>query len=282
MSERDLPPGEPTRPLVSVVTVVLNGAATLERTIRSVLDQTYRPIEYIVVDGGSSDGTLALIQAYAPHLACWISEPDGGISEAFNRGIRLATGDYVALLNADDWMDPSHIAKGVHALARSPAGFVFGDLRCASEQGGPSHRVPGDAHYRRWLRHHMPDVNHPSMLVRRSAYEVVGLFDARYRVAMDYDWVLRADQAGVAGEYVPGLRVHMSLGGVSDRSFPKALREVRDISIRHGYPRAYAQARFAYRLAKGFGRRLAERHLPYAVHARLRQMVNGRHFHPIG
>ena len=95
--------GTPDRPLVSIVTVVYNGAATIERTIASVLGQSYPNIEYIIVDGGSTDGTLDILRAHEDRVDLWVSERDGGIYDAMNKGVALCTGEWVGLINADDW-----------------------------------------------------------------------------------------------------------------------------------------------------------------------------------
>ena len=108
--------GRARKPLVSVITVCRNAATTVERTVRSVLAQSYKPLEYIIVDGGSTDGTLDIIRRNRRKIARIVSEPDRGISDAFNKGIRLSRGAYVHLLNADDWMEPDTISRGVEAL----------------------------------------------------------------------------------------------------------------------------------------------------------------------
>ena len=111
--------------LASIVTITFNSQKTLNRTIDSVLGQTYPDIEYIVIDGGSTDGTLDILRARDNDIDFWLSEPDAGISDAFNKGISLAHGAYVALVNSDDWLEPTHISTAVDVLLRTTAGFVF-------------------------------------------------------------------------------------------------------------------------------------------------------------
>ena len=193
-------PGKaPDHPTVSIVTAVRNGRAVIEKTILSVLNQTYPRIEYIIIDGGSTDGTVDVIRKYKDRIAYWVSEPDKGISDAFNKGIRAATGEYVALLNADDWMSEDQVAAGVAALRGSQADYVFGDLLLHDADGRVLYRINGDPDYTRIIRSKMPKVNHPSVLARRSLYERVGLFDVAYRYAMDYEWVLRVHAQGGTG-----------------------------------------------------------------------------------
>jgi glycosyltransferase involved in cell wall biosynthesis len=270
---------EVEQPLVSIVTVALNRAASIGRTIESVLGQSYRPIEHVVIDGGSRDGTVEVIGRYADWLAYWVSEPDRGISDAFNKGLARTRGALIGLVNADDWLAPEQIATGVAALRRSGADFVFGDLVYHAAGGGSRFRIRGDPDYARAIGRGMPDVNHPTLLARRAVYERVGGFDPDLRFAMDYDWLLRAHRAGFRGCYEPALVGHMTLAGVSDRRFRLAFAEVREIAIRHGQPRLSAWALYGGRLAKSGTRRLLERLLPAGLHERMRRRIN-RQFTP--
>ena len=262
------------RPLVSIVTVVLNRAATLKRTIESVLGQTYAPIEYIVIDGGSTDGTVEVIRRDADRLAHWQSQPDRGISDAFNKGVAAAQGDCIGLLNADDWLEPEQIERAVTALRRSGTDFVFGDLLYHDAAGRTLFRIRGDPHYARAIDRGMPDVNHPTLLARRGVYERVGGFDPALRFAMDYDWLLRAHRAGLRGSYAPEIVGHMTLAGVSDRDYLRALGEVRDIAIAHGEPAARAWPLYLYRAAKGTAQRALRRSAPAGLYEMLRRWVN--------
>ncbi|MGI9434438.1 MAG: glycosyltransferase family 2 protein [Geminicoccaceae bacterium] len=268
------------RPKVSVITVVLNGGEALLRTIQSVLAQTYQPIEYIVIDGGSTDGSVDLIKRHHNSIAFWISEPDRGISDAFNKGIAAATGDYVGLLNADDWLSPDQIETAVAALETGKArqageaSFAFGNLMYYASDGTPLHLIQGDPSYADKIESRMPALNHPTMLVRRSLFETLGGFDQRYRVAMDYDWVLRAHLAGHRGVHAPGVLGHMTLAGTSDRRFVEGLSEVRRIAISHGQPRLRAWPLFGFRVLKGVMQRRLQRHAPASIYRRLRRWIN--------
>jgi glycosyltransferase involved in cell wall biosynthesis len=260
--------------VVTVISVVLNRAASLARTVESVLGQSYAPIDYVIIDGGSSDGTLEVIARYADRLAYWISEPDGGIGEAFNKGLAAAQGAYVALVNADDWLEPDQVERAVEALEATGADFVFGDLIYHDPDGRARHRIRGDPDYASRIGAGMPDVNHPTMLVRRRVYERIGGFDPRYRFAMDYDWLLRAHRAGLRGTYAPAVVGHMTLAGESDRDYARALGEVRTIAIAHGAPAAPAWARFLFRVAKGAAQRGLRRVAPAGLYEGLRRRIN--------
>lgn len=266
------------QPLVSLITVVLNSGATLSRTIESVFAQQYRPIDYIIIDGGSSDGTLELIKQHKARLAYWTSEPDNGISDAFNKGLKAAQGDYIGLLNADDWLSPDQIENAVQALAASDGSFVFGDLLYHAPDGKPLHMIRGDDSYAIKIKSLMPALNHPTMLIKRSVFEDVGGFDQGYRVAMDYDWALRAHLAGHHGVYSNTIFGHMTLAGTSDRHFVESLSEVRMIAIGHGQQAMKAWLLFGYRVVKGLAQRLLHRHAPRPLYRLLRTWFN-RDYH---
>jgi len=257
-SRRDAWPGAGTT--VSVITVAYNASATLERTIRSVLEQEYRPLEYLVVDGGSTDGTIELLRAHDDRIDYFRSEPDQGISDAFNKGIALARGEVIALLNADDWYLPGAVSAAVVALAEDPnCGFVFGDLLLEEESGESRMVQKGDSDYLRQISWTMPSVPHPTVFVRRQVYERYGLFRTELTTAMDYEWLLRVSLQGVRGKYLPQLQAGMRLGGLSDTAFSRGYREVFQVSIAYGHPWFRAAVRLAAKTLKGGGRRLLER-----------------------
>lgn len=267
-------PAVSPRPLLSVITTVRNGEKTLGRTMDSIRAQRFPGLEYIVVDACSTDGTHDIIRANADLVTHWISERDRGISDGFNKGIALSRGAYVALLNADDWLSPGQLAQGIRTLEESGADFVFGDLLYHDEAGRPLYRIRGEADYARRIGHVMPGLNHPTVIVRRCAYEKAGLFDLGLKLAMDYDFLLRLHRQGGRGVYDPIILGHMALEGVSDTSGNRALDEVRDIAIRHGALPPLAWARYGFRLIKTTVRRALERRLPASVAHSLRSSVN--------
>ncbi|WP_222184338.1 glycosyltransferase family 2 protein [Geminicoccus harenae] len=264
-------------PLISIVTVCRNAAGSIEAMLASVAAQRGRAIEHVVIDGASTDGTLEILERWRQHLAVLVSEPDGGIADAFNKGIARASGTWLMFLNADDRLGPNQVARAAATLERTGADGVFGDLICEDESGRPLHRIAGDPDYAAWIDRAFPALNHPTLMVRRDLFDEIGGFDPNLRVAMDYDWCLRAHRAGARFVYDPEIVGHYRLGGASDRQWLRAASELRTISIRHGLPPAKAWPIWGGRVARAAAQRLLGRILPGQVHAALRRRVNRSH-----
>jgi glycosyltransferase involved in cell wall biosynthesis len=209
------------QPLFSIVTIVRNGVTTFERAMLSVLSQEYPKIEYIVVDGGSTDGTLEIIRSRDDRIAIWVSETDAGISDAFNKGVAFALGDIVGILNSDDWYEPGAISAAVHALAENGADIAYGKLQYW-EGDRRTYLVTSDASR---LDRGMT-VGHPTVFVRRACYERLGLFRLDFLQAMDYEWLLRAKSGGARFCFVDLCLANMQGGGVGDRHWRKSQSEV--------------------------------------------------------
>lgn len=240
--------GEPP-PRVSIVTVARNAGATLERTIRAVQGQQLPSIEHVVIDGASTDHSIELLKSCLRAGDFWISEPDRGIADAFNKGVALARGEYIQFLNADDWLSDGQVARAVGVLERSGADFVFGDL-VFHRDGQPAFLYRGDPNYAIGLASHLPPVNHPTMLVRRSLFERAGLFCVEHRYAMEYDWLQRVVRCGGRGVHDSGIVGHMTHEGISNMAFRRTEREVRDIAVAFGRPLLKAHLRAETRILK--------------------------------
>ena len=266
--------GSSTTPLVTIITIVFNNRSHIERAMQSVLAQSYRNLEYIIIDGGSTDGTVDIVRHYADRLSYWHSAKDGGIADAFNRGVALARGDIIGLVNADDWMSLDQVETAVAALAETGAPFVFGDLIYHQAGGSPVYRIAGDPDYAGKLWHRMPQVTHPTAMVRREVYERHGLFDPMWRIGMDYDWLCRLSAVGVHGVHSRDVLGHMSLGGVSDARWRECLDEHREIAIRHGAPKASLTMIYMLRRNKIRLRMWMQRHMPQQIVLLLRRTVN--------
>lgn len=209
------------KPLVSIVTVVLNDKAGLEKTIESVLNQTYDNIEYTIIDGGSTDGSTDILRSCADRLDYWVSEPDEGISDAFNKGIRSATGDIVGILNAGDWYEPDAVSNVVNVFLTSDPDIIHGKLQMW-EMGLKREFVSANDEM---LIREMT-VNHPASFIRRECYEKIGFYNTDFHYAMDYEWVLRAKTRDLKLVFVEACLANMNRGGVSNRFWRKGLREV--------------------------------------------------------
>lgn len=256
---------------VSIVTVCYNAATTLERTIQAVLAQTCSDLEYIIIDGGSTDGTVDIIRKYQARIAFWRSERDGGIADAFNKGIACATGAYIGFVNADDWPEPGNADIAVEILEVHPAAaFVYGDL-IIHRQGAAVYRYSGSADYRSGFGLSMGRLNHPTLICRREMFDRIGLFDTRYRVAMDFDWLLRLHCAGFYGLYDSRIQGHMETGGASVRLMLRGLAETRDAALAVGRPRWNTWRHFWICYLKARLRLFAEAYLSYGLAQWLRR-----------
>jgi glycosyltransferase involved in cell wall biosynthesis len=214
--------------IISVITAVKNRHKTVGQALDSLLSQSYSAVESIVIDGASTDGTLAVLEFYRSRLSLLISEPDQGIYEALNKGIEHATGDVVGFLHADDVFENSDVlAKMADAFQDPSVDAVYGDLVyvrhddiCQVIRYWKSGLYDAEALSCGW----MPP--HPTFYVRRSVYERLGGFDTSYRIAADYDMVLRFLAAGkIHAVYIPEVLVRMRTGGISNRSFKTIIRK---------------------------------------------------------
>ena len=233
---------EPGKPLVSIITVVRNGEKYLCQAIESVLSQDYPNIEYIIIDGGSTDSTLDIIREYDNKLAYWISEPDNGISDAFNKGIAKSTGDIIGIINSDDWYEPRAVQTVVNEFVSHPEiGIVCGTV--AYWQGKrfmyTSSSRPGG------LRRQMT-VQHPTVFVRKEVYDRYGTFRNDFRYAMDYELMLRFNLAGVKMTALPDRIANMRLSGKSDSGWKPAYQEVYRAKIINGLPRSSSWLEYIY------------------------------------
>ena len=172
------------KPLITIVTVVRNGEKTLEQTILSVINQTYRNIEYIIVDGESTDGTLDIIKKYEDKIDYWVSEADKGIYDAMNKGIALATGDFIALLNSDDWYELDACEIIVNRINEKDADIYYGMIRVIKDEAPFIIRGYTD----RVLPLHM--IPHQACFVKKNIYKIYQ-YDIKYKMAADHDFMIR-------------------------------------------------------------------------------------------
>lgn len=214
-------------PSFSVITVCLNAAGTIEQSLESVLSQTLPPAEYIVVDGGSTDGTREIVERYRPRLTQVVFEPDDGIYDAFNKGLARATGDLVGILNADDLYAPWALETVAEACRQNPeAGVFYGKLAVVDEARGRWTVYPVGEHRRLLGR---MSIAHPATFVARSLYGRHGFFDPTFRVSGDWEFILRLFRAGEGFCPVDRVLTAFRNSGVSSAYTPRLLRENRRI-----------------------------------------------------
>ena len=221
----------------SIITVVYNASTVLKKTILSVINQTYNHIEYIVVDGGSSDGTAELIRQYQSGLHYWISEPDKGIYDAMNKGLRVATGDYVWFLNAGDTFQHQHIVSDV-ALKAEQAGLpdiLYGETDLMDSKGHvfAKRRLKAPPKLTRKSFRMGMLVCHQAFIVKRS---IAPEYDLQYRFSADFDWCIRCmEKAGETGNLInTNLRlVNYLYEGVTTANRKASLKERYAIMCRY-------------------------------------------------
>jgi glycosyltransferase involved in cell wall biosynthesis len=207
---------------VSVITVAYNAVHTIEDTLRSVASQDYPDVEHIIIDGGSTDGTVDIIERYRQHLAVAVSEPDDGIYDAMNKGIALASGDIIGTLNADDWYaDQEVLGRVVDAFNADPGlQAVYGDIVfVAREAPQQTVRYLQSRSYRDGLfeKGWMPP--HPTLFVKQDVYQRYGVFDTAFRIQSDFDLCIRLFKVHqIKTRYLPGIMVRMRMGGVTSSS----------------------------------------------------------------
>ncbi len=216
---------------VSIITVTYNSATSLENTLRSVETQTFRDIEHIIIDGGSTDGTLSIIEKHRDRIAQVVSEPDKGIYDAINKGLRLATGDVIGILNSDDVLaDATTIETIVRNMQQTNAEIAYGDLLYCTDTAMINTVI-------RYWRSNIFDPKalkfgwmcpHPTLYVRRKVYEQVGEYDTAFRISADYDFILRVFSRNYRSVYIPNVLVKMTTGGVSNRDVQSMCRKSRE------------------------------------------------------
>ena len=206
---------------VSIITVAYNSSKTIKETINSVLAQTYNNIEYIIVDGKSTDGTVELVQSYGDKISRFVSEKDNGIYDAINKGVKMATGDVVGILNSDDILSHNRIIQGViDTFEQEQVDSVYGDLKYVSPTDNSKtvrYWKSGDYNRNKFIFGWMPP--HPTFYVKRKAYEQFGLFDTNLKSAADYELMLRfLYKHKISAAYINEVMVYMKTGGQSNAS----------------------------------------------------------------
>jgi len=209
-------------PLISIITVSLNSQDTIRTTIESVLGQNYKNIEYIIVDGGSTDGTLKIIDKYKYKIKKIISEPDQGVFDAMNKGIEIATGDIIGILNSDDlYIGKNTIEIIIEKIEKTQASICWGDLVYIGKNNlDKIIRYWKSSSYKegRFQDGWMPP--HPTFFVRKEVYKKYGVFNLNFPISADYELMLRfLEKHKVSSCYIERVLVKMRIGGQSNKSF---------------------------------------------------------------
>ncbi len=217
---------------VSIITVVRNNVATIKDAINSVIGQTYKNIEYIVVDGASTDGTVSVVESYTNKIDKFITEKDHGVYDAMNKGITLATGDIIGILNSDDmYFDKNVIERIVNTFREKKTDSVFGDLHYVDKNNTDkvmrywktSNFKPG-SFAKGW---HPP---HPSFFVKKEVYEKYGLYDLELSISADFDLMLRLlEKHQISSVHLPIILVKMRTGGQSNNSLKNIITSNKSI-----------------------------------------------------
>lgn len=234
---------------ISVVTVVRNNVEQIAETINSVLDQHYPDLEYIVIDGASTDGTIEKIRAFGDRIAHFVSEPDRNLYDAMNKGIALATGEIVGIINSGDRYLPGALQLVADSFAgRSLDETIFwGDVQyefLGRVKGFRPHNLKRGAF-----------APHPSMFVPKRIYDRIGVYDITLSFLADYDFMYRAiNHHGLKPLYVPQLVAFYREGGLSDRNIVPCLKDELTVKLRYGQNPLLARSIYILKLIKNFPR----------------------------
>ncbi len=238
---------------ISIITITYNSERTLKETLESVVSQNYPDLEYIIIDGGSKDATLSILESYKEHISYLVSEKDDGISDAFNKGIKVATGDVIGILNSDDLLLPN----ALHAIAEAYEQGVdvyrgniilWNDVtqyKCREIPSMKFPKVPYVIH-----------VAHPATFITREAYQKHGVFDLSFHYAMDLELLCRFYREGAVFKYVDADLAMFRIGGATSESLRKKKDELMLLIRKNGGTAFHAKLYYAFvyvfDLAKSF------------------------------
>ena len=223
-------------PLISIITVVYNGKKSLEQTIQSVINQSYKNKEYIIIDGGSTDGTVEIIKQYEPYLNYWISESDRGIYDAMNKGIKLAKGKIIGILNSGDLYSQNALQEVAELYSLNQASeylIITGAMiRFDNKAKIEFIQKRNQTDLNRKINLGMP-LNHPATFITKNVYETIGYFDPELQICGDYDLIFRSYHSQlVKFIFTDSVLASMSMGGVSESFAGIAIRAREALKIR--------------------------------------------------
>lgn len=232
------------KPKISIITAVFNNEKFLEKSINSVLSQTYENIEYIIIDGGSTDGTLDIIKKYDDRIDYWVSEKDSGVYDALNKALRVCKGEYICVLNGDDYYKKHALEKSLGEIEKTNSDYCIANARFVNAKSVMKPIFPLKEGF---IYQEMP-YPHVSLVAKKEIYEKVGFFDTSFKIAGDHDMALRIHLAGFRACYLDEVVALLEPDGIS--SSTKSMRESRDVAIKNGKPRTLACKTFFVQFVK--------------------------------
>jgi glycosyltransferase len=215
----------------SIITATYNSEATIEDALKSVASQSYSNIEHIIIDGGSKDNTLKIIENYKDKIAYFVSEPDKGIYDALNKGINAATGDVIGFLHADDLFYSNLVLeKTAKQFSENITDSIYGDLLYVSKENTEKvirNWKAGKYSIKKLKRGWMPP--HPTFYVKKDVYVNFGTFDTDFKIAADYDFILRVlGKYKISTNYLPEIMIKMRVGGESNKNINNIIRKMKE------------------------------------------------------
>lgn len=222
--------------MFSLITICYNSSQTIERTIKSVLAQSYTDFEYIIVDGASKDNTMDIVRQYEPLFEGrmkWVSEPDKGIYNAMNKGIMRSLGDIIGIVNSDDWLEPNTLQILADEINQDPSNrekILTGEVLFHYEDGTTQLYPTSYERYEYFAKRYRMGLNHPATFVPRAIYDRIGLFDERFKLYADADFIIRCYEAGVGVHFIHKALSNMADGGASN---VRSRRELDDSLLKY-------------------------------------------------
>ncbi len=216
-------------PKVSIITVCRNAEKTIRDTIESVLLQTWKDVEYIIIDGASTDDTVEIISQYLDQVDHFVSEPDEGMYYALNKALKIASGEIVGIINSDDWYEPDALEKVVEAFSKSDADVVYGRQYMVHDENVKA-LMPNLPLHEIW--HGMP-MGHPTVFVKKSVYDRLGGFDTSYRIVADHELMLRFYTSGVKFFETDAVLSNFRLTGISSKNRRAVMDEAQKLMLKY-------------------------------------------------
>ena len=227
------------KPKISIITVSYNSEATIEETIKSIINQGYNNFEYLIIDGGSKDNTMSLVYKYRDNIDMIVSEPDKGISDAFNKGIQKSTGEIIGIINSDDLLLPNAL-QVIADSYEEDIDVYRGNLIYWNVQTEEKSRTVPTMNFSVYSMRHKR-VSHPSTFIRKDAYERYGVYRINYRFSMDADLLTRFYEKGARMKYINADLAVFRQGGVTDRySYWEKRKEIYGVVANNGGSKIWA------------------------------------------